>query len=146
MLVDLEQTGTIGWFLIEFRDKELNRDLVYPILDLVQRNLIRLVDILILFKDAEGNVETLTTDDLDPARVGALAAFSGVSSGLLTADDANEAGTLLQPRSEALLFVYENLWSLPFAKAVREAGGVVAAGGRVNVQSILARLDALHNA
>jgi hypothetical protein len=143
MLVDLEQTGTIGWFLIESRGKSLNRELVFPLLDLVERDLIRLLDVLVLFKDTAGNLEALTTDNLDPARVGVLGVLTGVSSGLLTADDANEAGALLELGSEALLFVYENLWSLPFAHAVREAGGIVAASGRINVQAILARLDAL---
>jgi hypothetical protein len=143
MLVDLEHTGTIGWFLLEFRGRTLQRELVFPILDLVDRDLIRLLDAVVLIKDAQGKVEALTTDNLDPARVGALAVLTGVSSGLLSSDDADQAATLLAPGSEALLFVYENLWSLPFAMAVREAGGVVAASGRVNVQSILARLDAL---
>jgi hypothetical protein len=143
MAVDLEETGTIGWFIIESRRKELNRELVFPLLDLVEKRLIRLLDVLVLFKDADGNVEALTTDELDPARVGVLGVLAGVSTGLITADDADEAGAVLDPGSEALLFVYENLWSLPFAHAVREAGGIVAASGRVNVQSILARLDAL---
>ena len=140
---DLEETGTIDWFLIEFRGKEINGELVPPMLDLVDRRLIRILDALILIKRADGSFETLTTEDLDPSQVGELGELRGASSGLLSDEDAENAASVLEPDSAALLLVYENLWSLPFAMAARKAGGQLVAGGRIPIQAILAQLDAL---
>src|SRR5262245_40865171 len=142
-MIDIEETGTIDWLVIEFQGKELNGELVPPLLDLVDRRLIRVLDALIVLKAPDGTVETLTTDDLDPERMGDLGELAGASSGLVDDDDAASAASILEPGSAALLIVYENLWSLPFALAVRRAGGQLVASGRLPVQAILARLDAL---
>ena len=145
-MIDIEDTGTIDWFIVEFPGgKEINGDLVPPLLDLVDRRLIRVLDALILRKGADGTLETLTTDDLDPAQVGQLGALAGASSGLIGDEDADAAGSVLEPGSAALLVVYENLWSLPFARAARMAGGQLVASGRIQVQAILARLDELES-
>jgi hypothetical protein len=142
-MTDLQETGAIDWLLIEAPNREINGELVPPLLDLVDRRLIRILDALILVKDAEGNVETLTTAQLDPAQVGDLGALAGASSGLLTDEDAAAAAEVLQAGSIGLLVVYENLWSLPFAVAARKAGGQLVGQGHIPIQAILASLDAL---
>jgi hypothetical protein len=140
---EIDETGTIDWFLIEFHGKRLNGELVPPLLDLVDRRLIRVLDALIVIKAADGSFQTLTTEDLDPEQVGDLGALAGASSGLLTDDDAAAAASALDADAAGLLLVYENLWSVPFAVATRKAGGQLVAGGRVPVQAILAQLDLL---
>jgi hypothetical protein len=144
-MINMEDTGTIDWFLVEFKGKELNGELVPPLLDLVDRRLIRVLDALILLKDPDGAVQTLTTNDLDPAQVGNLGALAGASSGLIDDEDAAAAASALEPDTAGLLLVYENLWSLPFATAARRAGGQLVASGRIPVQAIVARLDALES-
>ena len=139
-----EDTGTISWLLIEFPGgKEVNGDLVPPLLDLVDRHQIRILDALLFRKDADGNVETLTTNELDAQNDGALGELAGASSGLIDDDDAKSAADTLEPSSAGVLIVYEELWSLPFARAARQAGGQLVASGHIPVQAILARLDAL---
>ena len=127
---DIDETGTIDWFLIEVPDKEINGELVPPLLDLVERRLIRILDVLILVKRGEGDVDVLTTSDLDPEQVGDLGELAGASSGLLSADDAA---------------VYENTWSIPFAVAARKAGGQLVAQGHIPTQAVVAMLDALES-
>ena len=145
-MIDGEDTGTIDWFLVEFPGgKQINGQLVPPLLDLVDRRLIRVLDALILVKGADGSLETLTTEELDPEQVGELGALAGASSGLIDDEDAAQAGAALDAGSAALLVVYENLWSLPFARAARAAGGQLVASGRIQVQAILARLDQLES-
>jgi Family of unknown function (DUF6325) len=144
-MINMEDTGTIDWFLIEFKGKELNGELVPPLLDLVDRRLIRVLDAVILLKGTDGTLQTLTTNELDPAQVGNLGELAGASSGLIDDEDAGAAASALEPDSAALLLVYENLWSLPFAAAARRAGGQLVASGRIPVQAIVARLDALES-
>jgi hypothetical protein len=140
---EIEETGTIDWLVVEFPGTQITGALVPPLLDLVDRRLIRLLDALIVIKRSDGTFESLTSQELDPAQVGELGALAGVSSGLLTDEDAEAAASVLEPDTAALLLVYENLWSIPFAVAARRAGGQVVSSGRIPVQAILARLDAL---
>jgi hypothetical protein len=144
--VTLEETGAIDWYLIESRGKEINGELVPPLLDLVDRRLIRILDALVLIKRADGSFDALTTEELDPSQVGELGPLRGASSGLLTDEDAEAAASALEPDSVGLFIVYENLCSVPFAVAARKAGGQVVAAGRIPIQAILARLDALEAA
>jgi hypothetical protein len=142
-MTDIQDTGAIDWFLIEAQGKEITGELIPPLVDLVDRRLIRVIDVLVLVKRAEGDFDALTTSDLDPAKVGDLGALAGASSGLLSTDDAAEAAALMAPDSLGLLIVYENLWSLPFAVAARKAGGQLVAQGHIPTQAIVAALDAL---
>ncbi len=140
---DDQVTGAIDWFLIEAQSKEMNGELVPPLLDLVDRRLIRILDVLIVVKRGEGDFDVKTTSDLDPEQVGDLGALAGASSGVLSADDAADAAALMTPNSLGLLIVYENLWSIPFAVAARKAGGQLIANGHIPTQAILAALDSL---
>ena len=88
---ELEETGAIDWYLIESRGREINGELVPPLLDLVDRRLIRILDVLVLIKRADGSFDALTTEELDPGQVGELGALEGASSGLLNDEDADAA-------------------------------------------------------
>ena len=142
---DIDETGPIDWFLIGAPDKKINGELVPPLLDLVDRRLIRILDLLILVKRGEGDFDVLTTSDLDPEQVGDLGELAGATSGLLTADDAAEAAALMAPNSLGLFIVYENTWAVPFAVAARKAGGQLLAQGRFPTQAVVAVLDALES-
>jgi hypothetical protein len=140
---DTDETGAIDWLLVAARDKEINGELVPPLLDLVDRRLIRVLDALVIVKRTDEDFDVLTTDELDPDKVGDLGELAGASSGLLAPDDAAEAAAVLEPGSIGLLVVYENLWSIPFAVAARKAGGQLIAHGHIPTQAILATLDTL---
>jgi hypothetical protein len=143
-MIDMEDTGTIDWLVIEFPGgKEFNGALVPPILDLVDRRIIRILDALLFRKSADGVVETQSTNELDTEEHGLLGELAGATSGLIDEADAVAVGDVLANDSSALMVVFENLWSLPLARKVRHEGGQLAASGRIPVQAILARLDAL---
>jgi Family of unknown function (DUF6325) len=145
-MIDVEDTGTIDWLVIEFPDgKAVNGELVPPLLDLVDRHVIRVLDALVLVKDSDGNLETMTTNDLDRDHIDDLGALVGASSGLIDDEDAEAVGSILGDGAAALAIVYENLWSLPFVRAARKAGGQLVASGRIPERAILARLDALES-
>jgi hypothetical protein len=138
-MTDIDEMGGIDWFLIEAHDKEITGELVGPLLDLVDRRLIRILDVLVLVKRGEGDFDALTSADLDTDVVGDL----GVLAGALSADDAAAAAAVMTPNSLGLCIVYENLWSIPVAAAARKAGGQLVANGHIPTQALVAALDAL---
>jgi len=114
--------------------------------DLVDRGIIRVLDVLMVQKDGEGNVSGLEIADLDGDGVDDLLVFTGARTGMLGEEDASTAGEALQPGEAALMICFENAWAAPFATAVRRNGGRVLAFERVAAQDVLDTLDALDSA
>jgi len=111
--------------------------------DLVERGIIRVLDVLIAQKDAEGNVTAVEIADLDGDGVEDLRIFHGARSGMLGDEDASTAGQALEPGETAVLICFENTWAAPFATAVRRNGGHVLAFERVPAQDVIATVEAL---
>jgi uncharacterized protein DUF6325 len=114
--------------------------------DLVDRGIVRVLDVLMVQKDGEGNISGLEIADLDGDGVDDLLVFAGARTGMLGEEDASTAGEALQPGEAALMICFENAWAAPFATAVRRNGGQVLAFERVAAQDVLDTLDALDSA
>jgi hypothetical protein len=114
--------------------------------DLVDRGIVRVLDVLLVQKDAAGNVSGVEITDLDGDGVDDLVVFAGARTGMLGEEDANTAGEALQPGEAAVMICFENTWAAPFATAVRRNGGRVLAFERVAAQDVLDTLEALEGA
>jgi hypothetical protein len=135
-----DETGPIDYLVIEFPGNKLSGEGWPLLVDLVDRGIIRLLDLVFIRKDLDGSVVGLSLQDLGEQGVD-LTIFDGVSSGLLGDDDISEAAGALEAGCSAGLLVYENVWAAPFAAAMRRAGGQLVASGRIPIQAILAALD-----
>ncbi|HEX5608830.1 MAG TPA: DUF6325 family protein [Solirubrobacterales bacterium] len=135
------EMGPIDYVLVEWPGRQPNGEAIPHLIDLVDRGLIRIIDLAFIAKDEDGNIGGLELADLG-GEVTELAVFEGAASGLLSDDDIGEAGGALEPGTSAALLVYENLWAAPFAAAVRRSGGQLVASGRIPVEDVLAALDA----
>jgi len=139
---ELEQMGPIDCVVIEFPDGQPKGEAAPLLLDLVDRGIIRVLDLVFITKDADGAVSGLEISNLDGEGGGELAVFAGASSGILGDDDRREAGNAIEPGTAAAVLLYENRWAAPFARAVRKAGGQLVAFERIPVQALLAALEA----
>jgi hypothetical protein len=142
MADDLDQMGPIDYLVLEFPGNRMTGEAFPLLLDLVDKGIVRILDLVFVRKDIDGSVVGLALTDLDGDGELDLAVFEGVSSGLVGEDDIQEAGNVLEPGSSAGILVYENLWAAPFASAIRRSGGQLVASGRIPVQALLAALDA----
>lgn len=133
--------GPIDYVLVEWPGRQPKGEAMPHLIDLVDRGLIRIIDLAFIAKGEDGSVVGLELADLG-GEVAELAVFEGASSGLLSDDDVDEAGGALEPGTSAALLVYENLWAAPFASAVRQSGGQLVASGRIPAEDFLAALDA----
>ena len=139
---ELETMGPIDMVVIAFPEKSQPTGEIAPIIvDLVDRGIIRILDLMLIAKDADGVISGLELADFDGDGTVDLRVFQGASSGILGDDDAQAAGEGLAPGSAAALLVFENRWAAPFAVACRKAGGQLAAFERIPVQALLALLE-----
>ena len=141
---ELEEMGPIDYLIIEWPDRQPSGEAAPLLVDLVDRGLIRIIDIAFLAKGEDGSVATLDLASL-AEQSDSLTELVGASSGLLSDEDAAEAATALEPGTSAAILVYENSWAAPFATALRRSGAQLVANGRIPVQAMLAALDAAEN-
>lgn len=141
-LEQLQEMGPVDWVILEWTGAQPSgREVAPMIIDLVERGIIRLLDIGFIAKDADGVTTVLDLDNLGSDSP--FAEFAGASSGLLDMDDLEDAAAALTPGSSAAVLMWENRWAAPLAIALRRSGGQLVDSGRVPVQALLAQLDAL---
>jgi hypothetical protein len=138
---ELDEMGPVDYIVVEFPGSKFTGKAFPLLVDLVDRGIVRILDLLFVKKEADGSVVGLAIADFDSDGELDLAVFEGASSGLLGQDDIDEAGTALEPGSSAAILVYENRWAAPFARELRRSGAQLVAGGRIPVQALLAALD-----
>jgi hypothetical protein len=135
-------TGPIDYLVIEFPAGPMSGQGLPLLLELVDRDLIRILDLVVVRREEDGSVAGLNLADLDGDGALEFAAFRGASSGLLDRGDIEEAGRVLAPGATAVVLVYENVWAAPLAGALRRDGAQLVAGGRIPVDAVLASLEA----
>lgn len=143
-LAELEEMGPVDYLVVEFPGNRMTGEGFPLLLDLVDRGIIRILDLVFVRKDSDGSVAAVELRDLGDEVD--LSVFEGASSGLLDQEDIDDAGTALEPGNSAGIIVYENVWAAPFAKAMRRSGAQVVASGRIPVQALLASLEAAETA
>ncbi|MFJ5228596.1 DUF6325 family protein [Kitasatospora sp. NPDC088391] len=139
---DVDELGPIDYLVISFPGSRLNGEGLPLLLDLVDRGIIRILDLTFLRKGEDGTVAAVEIADFDGDGRLDLAVFEGASSGLLGAPDIAEAGALLDPGDSAAVLLYENRWAAPLAAALRRADARMVAGGRVPLADLVEVLDA----
>jgi Family of unknown function (DUF6325) len=135
--------GPIDFVLIEFAGDRLTGGAADALMDLVDRGIVRVYDLLVIRKESDGSFSGIDVDDLSADHVGGFTAFAGARSGLLDDDDLRQAADAMQPGTVAALIVYENAWAIPFIAAARDAGGQLVASARIPAQDIIDALDAV---
>jgi hypothetical protein len=139
----IEHLGPIDYLLIEFSGGKTVGEGLPLLLDLVDRGIIRVFDLVFLRRSLEGQTTIVTPGELDGDGSMDLALFEGARSGLFSDEDIAEIAEIVTPGCSAAVLMYENTWAAPLAIALRRGGGQLVASGRIPVQAVLAALDAI---
>ena len=142
---DLQEMGPVDYFVIEWADRQPTGEAAPIVADLVDRGIIRVLDLTFITKAQDGTVAALEIEDLGEMSE-SFKLFEGASSGLIGEDDVQEAAKALEPGTSAALLIIENRWAAPFATAIRRSGGQLVANGRIPVQAVLAAVEAVEEA
>ena len=141
MTDSIDELGPVDYLVVEFPGSNFTGEIMPEMVDLVQRGVVRVLELVVIKKADDGSFEALEFDDLTDDVFGELREAERKLANLLSEDDVAAVVEALEPGSTAGLLIYENLWAAPFASAVRRAGGQVVAGGRIPTQQLLAVLE-----
>jgi hypothetical protein len=141
---NLDVLGPVDYLVVEFPADKANfsGEMALELTSLIERGLVRVLDLVVLRKDLEGSVSVDELHEVDEADVGELLALEADLGMLLAEQDIEEIGTVLEPGAVAAVLVYENCWAGPFGSAVRRSGGQLVAEGRIPTQALLAAIEA----
>jgi uncharacterized protein DUF6325 len=141
-MTDMDEFGPVDYLVVEFPAGQTNFDgtMAKELASLVDRGLIRILDLLVIHKDDDGTIEGMEIDDLD--EVDELRALEAQIAEILAEEDVINLAAAMENGSTAGVLVWENKWAAPFASAARRAGGQLIADGRIPIQAIAAQMEA----
>jgi Family of unknown function (DUF6325) len=137
----LDELGPVDWIVVEFPGSKFNGEIAPALRDLVERDIVRVLDLLVLKKDSDGSLDAFELSDLDESELGELRTYESELAMLLSEEDVTAVAAAIEAGSSAAVLVWENTWAAPFASAVRHSGGQLVASGRIPVQALLAALE-----
>jgi hypothetical protein len=136
----IDELGPVDYLVVEFPGSQFKGEILPELVTLVQRGIVRVLDLVLIRKAEDGSYEAFEFGDPDAGPLGELRELERQLADLLSEEDVINVAEALAPGSSAALLVYENLWAAPFASAVRRAGGQLVADGRIPIQSLIAAL------
>jgi hypothetical protein len=122
-------TGPVEYLVFAFPDGSVSDEIAAELADLVNRNVIRILDAVVVTKDDGGDVVAAEFDEL-----GNLSAFMEIDAevgGLIGPDDISFVGEELDAGVAAVLLLVEDLWAAPLADALGRGGGLLLEGARI---------------
>jgi hypothetical protein len=138
----LDELGPVDYLVVEFPAGASNftGEMVSELRKLIDGGIIRVIDMLILIKEADGSVDAVELSDID--ELGDLQQIETELAELLAAEDVEHLAAAMEPGSTAGVLIWENIWAAPFASAARRSGGQLIANGRIPIQAIIASIEA----
>jgi len=138
----LDAMGPISYLVVEFPGNKMTGEGLAALVDLVDRGLVRVLDLVFVMRDTDGSITAMELRDIDGDGELDLTVFEGASSGLLGQSDLDEAGAVLDEGASAAILVFENAWAIPFVRGLRSGGAEVIAAGYIPHEDLADALDA----
>lgn len=142
--INVDELGPVDYLVVRFPQGKANfsGEMASELKALVENQTIRVLDLVIVTKAADGSIEAAELRDVDESEVGELRGLERDLAVLLAEQDVEQIGETLEPASAAAVLVWENSWAAPFASAIRRSGGELVTSGRIPTQALIAALDA----
>jgi hypothetical protein len=134
--------GPVSYLIVEFPGNKMTGEAFPQLVDLVDRGLIRILDLEFVTRRTDGSMRLIELADIDTDGKFDLAIFEGSNSGLLDDDDFADAAAAIEPGSSAAIMIFENHWALPFVQALRRGAAQVVAAGYIPQDDLADALDA----
>jgi hypothetical protein len=143
----VDELGPVDYMVVEFPPgaQNFNGEMAAELVRLSDAGTIRVLDLLILQKGADGSIDAYEIDETDADKSDAaeeLRALEKDLAEILAAEDVEHLAAAMEPGSVAGVLVWENTWAAPFASAARRSGGQLIASGRIPIQAMAASMEA----
>jgi Family of unknown function (DUF6325) len=128
--------GPLEYIVIGVNDQQLTRELFSELNEIQETGMIRVVDLILVKKAADGGVVMQEVSELDEEESAVYAGVVDDLMGLLTTQDIEQLTAQIPPDTSALVILFEHTWVIGLTEAIRKAGGVVFTGGMVSHEAV----------
>ncbi len=115
--------GPVDFVALEFKGNQFKGEIFPELMNLVNSGVVRIIDIIIVRKDAEGNVSHQEMQETDKSVLAVFDPLKAEINGMIQVEDIEMIGEKLENNCTAALLMFENLWAVNFVKAVENANG-----------------------
>ncbi len=115
--------GPVDFIALEFKTDQLTGEGMSALLKLVENKTIRVIDLVIIMKDQDGNHEVLEIEELAPDMLAVFDPLEVEISGIIQVEDIEVIAEAMEANTTAALMLFENLWAIEFGEAVTRASG-----------------------
>jgi Family of unknown function (DUF6325) len=141
-VTDEQAMGPISYLIAEFPGNKMTGEGFAILVDLVNRGVVRVLDLRFIAKDLDGSVGVVELSDIDRDGQFDMTVFEGASACLMDDTDFADAASVIGPGSSAGILIFENRWATPFVNALRRGQAQLVAAGYIPIDSVIASLDA----
>ena len=134
--------GPVEYLIVEFPGNRFKGELVPALEELTDSGTIRIIDLLFVKKDADGQVTAFELSELDDEEGAAFDDLDGEINDLLNEEDIMIAAEMLEPNSSAAMMVFENVWATRLRDAIVNANGRLVDNARIPAAVVQAALYA----
>jgi hypothetical protein len=134
--------GPVSYLIVEFPGNKMTGEGLSALVDLVDRGLVRILDLTFVLRESDGSMRRVELADIDHDGTLDVAVFDGASAGLLDDGDLGDAASVIKPGSSAGILIVENRWAVPLVEGMRRGGAEFVAAGFIPHDALVAALDA----
>jgi len=115
--------GPLEYIVVGFEGNRFDGSIAREIEKVVDKKIIRLVDVVFVGKDADGNALILEIDAKDDPRFASFAPLLADRMALFTPEDLANIAAMLPPDTAGLAMLFEHRWAEDIKVAMTAAGG-----------------------
>jgi len=133
--------GPIDFIALEFKTDQLTGESLPALLELVQNQIVRVIDLVIILKDPDGDYQVLEIEELAPDTLAVFDPLDVQISGIIQVEDIEVIAAAMEDNTTAALLLFENLWAIKFGEAVTRASGRMVMYDRIPFEVVNETLE-----
>ena len=128
--------GPVDYLSFEFQNEKLKGEILPELLDLIERKIIRIIDLVIIQKNKDGVHQAVEINQLSPDLISVINPLNAEISGLIQVEDIDGIAEVMANGTTAAALLIENLWAIKFREAVLRADGKLLEHLRVPAEEV----------
>jgi hypothetical protein len=124
----MAELGPVELLFVEFPGNQFTGEIIPALSDLIDQGTIRVIDLVFVAKDGDGNAVGIELEDLPSESMDAFSALvEDLVESLISEEDVEDLAEALEPNSSAAIMLFEHTWAIPFRDALVNSGGQLVA-------------------
>ncbi len=119
----MAELGPVELLFVEFPGNQFTGEIIPALSDLIDQGTIRVLDLVFVAKDADGNAVGIELEDLPAESKDAFTDLVEELAELISEEDVEDLAEALEPNSSAAILLFEHKWAIPFRDAIANSGG-----------------------